>query len=52
MFGLFSVGFPLATKQNVIEITTAAAVAEVLPENVLMMVKTIEKVQELLVKMD
>ena len=52
MFGLFAVGFPLATKENVIEITAAAEVAEVLPENIKMMVTTIEKVQSLMVKID
>ena len=52
MFGLFAVGFPLATKQKVIEITATADVAEVLPDNIMMMVRTIEKGQNLLVKID
>ena len=52
MFGLFAVGSPLASKQNEIEIASAAEVAEVLPENVKMMIRTIEKVQSLLVKID
>ena len=52
MFGLFAVGFPLASTQNVIEITSAAEISEVLNEKGKMMVRTIEKVQNLLVKID
>ena len=52
MFGLFAIGFPLATKENLIDIGTAAEVAEVLPENVKMMFATIEKVKSLMAKLD
>ena len=52
MFGLFAVGFPLASKENIVEIVAAAEVAEVLPENIKMMVATIQKVQNLMVKID
>ena len=52
MFGLFAVGFPLASKENLIEIGTAAEAAEVLPENVKMMFTTIEKVKSLMTKLD
>ena len=52
MFGLFAIGFPLATKENLIDIGTAAEAAEVLPENVKMMFATIEKVKSLMTKLD
>ena len=52
MFGLCYVGFPVASNENVIAITAAAEIAEVLPANLKMMVRTIEKVQELILKSD